>query len=43
MDGKDVNRDTNKQRKRRLVFENVLKVIGGLVVGLLMAYIALNI
>jgi len=43
MDGKDVNRETNKQRKRRLVFENVLKVIGGLVVGLLIAYIALNI
>lgn len=42
MDGKDVNRDTQKQRKKRLRLENVLKVLGGLVVGLLMAYIALS-
>lgn len=42
MDGKDVNRDTQKQRKKRLMFENVLKVLGGLIVGLLMAYIALS-
>lgn len=43
MDGKNIERDTNQLRKKRLVFENVLKVVGGLVVGLLMAYIALSI
>ena len=43
MDGKDVNRNSNQSRKNRLIFENVLKVVGGLVVGLLMAYISLNI
>jgi len=42
MDGKDVNRDTQKQRKKRLMFENVLKVLGGLIVGILMAFIALS-
>ena len=42
MDGKDVNRDIQKQRKKRLMFENVLKVLGGLIVGLLMAFIALS-
>lgn len=43
MDGKEVNRDTLNQRKKRLLVENILKVIGGLVVGLLFAFIALSI
>jgi len=42
MDGKDVNRDTLKQRKKRLMFENVLKVLGGLIVGGILAFIALS-
>lgn len=42
MDGKDVNRDTLKQRKKRMMFENVLKVIGGLIVSGILAFIALS-
>ena len=43
MDGKEVNRDTLKQRKKRLFLENILKVFVGLIVGLVLAFIALNI
>jgi len=42
MDGKDVNRDTLKQRKKKMMFENVLKVIGGLIVSSILAFIALS-
>lgn len=42
MDGKDVNRDTLKQRKKRLFIENVFKVVGGLIVSILLAYIAMS-
>jgi hypothetical protein len=42
MDGKDVNRDTLKQRKKRMVIENILKVVGGLIVSLLLAFIAMS-
>jgi hypothetical protein len=42
MDGKDINRDTLKQRKKRLVIENILKVVGGLIVSLLLAFIAMS-
>lgn len=43
MDGNKIRRESTPDRKKQLFVENILKVIGGLIFGLLCALIAINI
>ena len=43
MDGNKIRRESTPDRKKQLFVENILKVIGGLIFGILCAYIALSI